>query len=113
MAPREMRRWASTHRRHNDVVVHDRTTGATPALIGDRPSQRDLTTSARRRDTVIASDTNGQPASSGSDLAPHALALDAALEIALTTKPSPADTGVPLRDPETALLHEWLLQLAD
>lgn len=94
-----MRRWASTHRRHNDVVVHDRTTGATPALIGDKPSQRDLTTSARRRDTVIASDTTGRPASSGSDLAPHALALDAALEIALTTNPHVQTPGCPCGTP--------------
>ncbi|WP_229871772.1 hypothetical protein [Streptomyces longisporoflavus] len=36
-------------------VIHAATTGATLALIGEAPSERDLTTSARLRDTVIAS----------------------------------------------------------
>ncbi|MGW5449730.1 hypothetical protein [Streptomyces asiaticus] len=82
------------------------------ALIGDEPSERDLTTSARLRDTVIASVTTDSPAASGSDLASRALALDAALETALTTGPPATGTGVPLRDTETALLCEWLRQLA-
>ncbi|WP_345654964.1 hypothetical protein [Streptomyces tremellae] len=93
-------------------VIHAATTGATLALIGEEPSERDLTTSARLRDTVIASITTGPPASSGSDLASRALALDAALETALTTKPAAADAGLTLRDTETALLREWLQQLA-
>ena len=71
-----------------------------------------MATSARLRDTVIASVTTDSPASSGSDLASRALALDAALETALTTGPPAADAGVPLRDTETALLREWLQQLA-
>ncbi|MEU3098718.1 TetR/AcrR family transcriptional regulator [Streptomyces sp. NPDC006967] len=86
-------------------VIHAATTGATLALIGEEPAERDLTTSARLRDTVIASITTDPPASSGSDLASRALALDAALETSLTT-------GVPLRDTEAALLREWLQQLA-
>ncbi|MCX4617539.1 hypothetical protein [Streptomyces mirabilis] len=73
-----------------------------------QPSERDLTTSARLRDTVIASVSTDPPASSGSDLASRALALDAALETALTTGPPAAGAGVPLRDTETALLREWL-----
>ncbi|GHA65024.1 hypothetical protein GCM10010372_75980 [Streptomyces tauricus] len=86
-------------------VIHAATTGATLALIGEAPAERDLTTSARLRDTVIASLTTDPPASSGSDLASRALALDAALETVFTT-------GVPLRDTEAALLREWLQQLA-
>ncbi|AEW98420.1 transcriptional regulator, TetR family (plasmid) [Streptantibioticus cattleyicolor NRRL 8057 = DSM 46488] len=88
-------------------VIHAATTGATLALIGEEPSVRDLTTSARLRDTVIASVTTDSPAPPGSDLASRALALDAALETALTTGP-----GVPLRDTETALLRDWLQRLA-
>ncbi|WP_416962999.1 hypothetical protein [Streptomyces sp. Agncl-13] len=69
-------------------VIHAATTGATPALIGEESSERDLTTtSARLRDTVIASITTDPPASSGSDLASRALTLDAALQTALTTGP--------------------------
>ncbi|MFG2652494.1 TetR/AcrR family transcriptional regulator [Streptomyces sp. NPDC048436] len=93
-------------------VIHAATTGATLALIGEAPSKRDLATSARLRDTVIASITTDQPASFESDLASRALALDAALETALTTGPPVAGTGVPLRAAETALLREWLQQLA-
>ncbi|MFF0290986.1 TetR/AcrR family transcriptional regulator [Streptomyces sp. NPDC005262] len=92
-------------------VIHAATTGATLALIGEE-SERDLATSARLRDTVIASITTDPPASSGSDLASRALALDAALETGLTTEPPAAGAGVPLRDTETALLREWLQQLA-
>ncbi|MCT9094054.1 TetR/AcrR family transcriptional regulator [Streptomyces sp. ASQP_92] len=35
-------------------VIHATTTGATLALIGEEPSQQNLSTSARLRDTVIA-----------------------------------------------------------
>ncbi|MFF0630754.1 TetR/AcrR family transcriptional regulator [Streptomyces sp. NPDC004296] len=93
-------------------VIHAATTGATLALIGEEPPERDLTTSARLRDTVIASVTTDSPTPSGSDLASRALALDAALEAALTNGPPAAAAGVPLRDTETALLREWLRQLA-
>ncbi|MFF0163613.1 TetR/AcrR family transcriptional regulator [Streptomyces sp. NPDC005263] len=94
-------------------VIHAATTGATLALIGEKSSERDLATSARLRDTVIASVTTDSPASSsGSDLASRALALDAALHTALTTGPPAAGAGVPLRATETALLREWLHQLA-
>jgi AcrR family transcriptional regulator len=94
-------------------VIHAATTGATLALIGEEPAQRDVTTSARLRDTVIASITTDSPAPSGSDLASRALALDAALETALTAEAPAAGSGVVLRDTETALLREWLRQLAD
>lgn len=93
-------------------VIHAATTGAALALIGEEPSQRDLTTSTRLRDTVIASVTTDSPAPSGTDLASRALALDAALQTALAADPPAASAGVPLRDTETALLREWLQQLA-
>lgn len=87
-------------------VIHAATTGATLALIGEQAAQRDLTTSARLRDTVIASVVTDTPAASGSDLASRALALDAALQAAIT------GGSVPLRGAETALLREWLQDLA-
>lgn len=93
-------------------VIHAATTGVTLALIGEKPSKRDLTTSARLRDTVIGSVTTDPPASTGSDLASHALALDAALENAPAAEPPAAGSKVPLRATETALLREWLQQLA-
>ncbi|MEW2219131.1 hypothetical protein AB0939_07410 [Streptomyces sp. NPDC006990] len=89
-------------------IIHAATTGVTLTLIGEEPSQRDLTTSARLRDTVIASVTTDPPVSSGSDLASHALALDAALETAPADGPGAASVAVPLRATETALLCEWL-----
>lgn len=89
-------------------VIHAATTGATLALIGEEPTQRDLTVSARLRDTVLASVTTDSPAPTAPDLASRALALDAAL----TTAPSAANPGLPLRATETALLREWLQQLA-
>ena len=97
-------------------VIHAATTGVTLALIGEDPSGRDLTTSARLRDTVIASVTTDAPAAFGSNLASRALALDAALESMLMAGTdagsSAADAGLPLRDTETALLREWLQRLA-
>jgi hypothetical protein len=57
---------------------------------------------------VLGAGCGGVPARQES----RALALDAALETALTTGPPAAGTGVPLRDTETALLREWLQQLA-
>lgn len=89
-------------------VIHAATTGVTLALIGEEPARRDLATSARLRDTVIGSVTTDAPSLPGSDLASRALALDAAL----TAGHPAAGTGAPLRDTETALLREWLRQLA-
>ncbi|MCX5384189.1 TetR/AcrR family transcriptional regulator [Streptomyces sp. NBC_00083] len=114
---RLLRRAAETGRLRVPVeqatrVIHAATTGATLALIGEAPSERDLTTSARLRDTVIASVTTDPPAPSESDLASRALALDAALENALTSGSPAVGTEVPLRDTETALLRDWLQQLA-
>ncbi|GAA2596350.1 TetR/AcrR family transcriptional regulator [Streptomyces axinellae] len=93
-------------------VIHAATTGVTLALIGEESPERDMAVSARLRDTVIASVTTDPPASPGSDLASRALALDAALQSALTAGRPAAGTGVPLGDAETALLREWLRRLA-
>ncbi|MFJ8098347.1 hypothetical protein [Streptomyces griseofuscus] len=88
--------------------TREESAGATLALIGEEPSGRDLTTSARLRDTVLASVTTDSPTSFGSDLASRALTLDAALESVLAAGSPATGTGVPLRDTETALLREWL-----
>ncbi len=93
-------------------VMHAATTGATLALIGEEPAARDLTTSARLRDTVIASVITDAPAPTGSDLASRALALDAALSAEPAGAGMGTGTGSPLRETETALLREWLLRLA-
>ncbi|MFI1518640.1 hypothetical protein [Kitasatospora cineracea] len=89
-------------------VIHAATTGATLALIGEEPPHRDLTVSARLRDTVLVSVTTDAPAPTAPDLASRALALDAAL----TAEPPTARPGLPLRATETALLREWLQQRA-
>lgn len=87
-------------------VIHAATTGAALALISEATPERGLAASARLRDTVIASVTTGPPASSGSDLASRALALDATLD-------AEGAAGVPLSATETALLRDWLRRLAD
>jgi AcrR family transcriptional regulator len=82
-------------------------TGVTLSLIGVPPEARDPEVSARMRDTLIGSLTAGPPPppDAGPGLAPRALALDAAL--------GAADEGeIPLRPAETALLRDWLRQLA-
>jgi len=61
--------------------------------------------SARMRDTVIDSLTTDPPPATDPGLASRALALDAAL--------ATADRHtLPLRPTETALLRDWLTQLA-
>lgn len=92
--------------------------GATLALIGDpavdgagaddrQLSERQL--SDRMREAVIDAVTtpgaSGSAATTGADLATRAVTLGAALRAT-----PPAD--LPLRPAETALLHEWLEQLA-
>jgi Tetracyclin repressor-like, C-terminal domain len=82
-------------------------TGVTLSLIGAPVQDRDPEISARMRDTLIDSLTTGPPAPPATDpsLASRALALDAAL--------TAADGAIlPLRPPETALLRDWLRQLA-
>ena len=88
-------------------VVYAATMGATLALIGDEAPDRDLSVSTRLRDTVIASiATDPPPVATGADLASRALALDAALA-------AEDSATLPLRDPETALLRDWLRRLAE
>ncbi|MEU1981007.1 TetR/AcrR family transcriptional regulator [Nocardia sp. NPDC019395] len=82
-------------------------TGVTLSLIGAPPEDRDPEVSARMRDTLIDSLAAGHPKPSDVDpgLGPRALALDAALGAA-------DEDELPLRPAETALLREWLNQLA-
>ncbi|MFI9759569.1 TetR/AcrR family transcriptional regulator [Streptomyces sp. NPDC051963] len=80
-------------------------TGVTLSLIGTPEDDRDMEVSARMRDTLIDSLTTDPPPARDSTLASRALALDAAL--AGADRPA-----LPLRPTETALLHDWLHQLA-
>lgn len=80
-------------------------TGATLTLIGQPAEDRDPEISARLRDTLIAALTTDPPPAADAGLAAQALALDAALTAA-------DETALPLRPTETALLHDWLDQLA-
>jgi AcrR family transcriptional regulator len=80
-------------------------TGITLSLIGAPAEDGDPEISARMRDTLIDSLTTGPPPATAPGLASRALALDAALA---------AEDGaaIPLRLTETALLRDWLHQLA-
>jgi AcrR family transcriptional regulator len=81
-------------------------TGVTLSLIGTPESDRDPEVSLRMRDALIDALTTDAGPVPDSTLAARALALDATL--------SGADPAtVPLRPVETALLHDWLQQLAD
>ncbi|SEO87317.1 TetR/AcrR family transcriptional regulator [Amycolatopsis saalfeldensis] len=77
--------------------------GVTLSLVGTAAEDRDPELSPRLRDTVIDSLTTGPAPVADPGLASRALALDAAL--AATDRP-------PLRPAETALLRDWLDQLA-
>ena len=79
-------------------------TGVTLALIAAPAEDRDLEISARMRETLIGSLVTDPPPVQDGGLASRALALDAAL----TT----ADELTGLRPSETALLRDWLQQLA-
>jgi AcrR family transcriptional regulator len=80
-------------------------TGVTLSLIGAPAQDRDPEISARLRDTLIESLTTGPPPDTDPGLASRALALDAALT-------ATDGATLPLRPPETALLRDWLQQLA-
>jgi len=80
-------------------------TGVTLSLIGTAADDRDPEISARMRDTLIASLTTDPPPAADPGLAARALALDAALTAA-------GSAPLPLRPTETALLRDWLHQLA-
>ncbi|WP_308205613.1 TetR/AcrR family transcriptional regulator [Frankia sp. AiPs1] len=80
-------------------------TGVTLSLISTPAEDRDPEISARMRDTLIDSLTTDPAPAADPGLASRALALDAALTAA-------AGHALPLRPTETALLHDWLHQLA-
>jgi AcrR family transcriptional regulator len=80
-------------------------TGVTLSLIGAPAEGRDPEISARMRDTLIGSITTDPPPATDPGLASRALALDAALTAA-------DGAALPLRPAETALLRDWLDQLA-
>jgi AcrR family transcriptional regulator len=79
-------------------------TGVTLSLIATPAPDRDLEISAKMRETVVGSLITDPPPDPDPGLASRALALDAAL--------STADQPLPLRPAETALLRDWLQQLA-
>lgn len=81
-------------------------TGVTLALIG-APAERDPEISPRMRDTLIGSLTTDPPPRTDPGLASRALALDATLAAAAAD-----GVALPLRPTETALLRDWLHQLA-
>ncbi|HEX3956784.1 MAG TPA: TetR/AcrR family transcriptional regulator [Trebonia sp.] len=80
-------------------------TGVTLSLVGAPARNRDPEISARMRDTVIGSLTTDPATATDPGLASRALALDAALAAA-------DRRTLPLRPTETALLRDWLTQLA-
>ncbi|MGH3252251.1 MAG: TetR/AcrR family transcriptional regulator [Trebonia sp.] len=80
-------------------------TGVTLSLIGTPAEDRDPEISARTREALIGSLTTSTPEAADPGLASRALALDAALTAA-------DEATLPLRPPETALLRDWLHQLA-
>lgn len=86
-------------------LLHAAVTGITLSLIGALAEDRDLEISARMRDTLIDSLTTDPPPVTDTGLASRALALDAALTTA-------DGAALPLRPTETALLRDWLHQLA-
>ncbi len=86
-------------------LLHAAVTGVTLSLIGAPAGDREPDVSARMRDTLIGSLTTDPPPAADPGLASRALALDAALTAA-------EGTPLPLRPTETALLRDWLDQLA-
>jgi AcrR family transcriptional regulator len=92
-------------------------TGVTLSIIGAAGAagaagaDRDPEISTRMRESLIASLITDPPADTFADarLASRALALDAAVTTALSAADGP---GLPLRPTETALLRDWLQQLA-
>jgi AcrR family transcriptional regulator len=80
-------------------------TAVTLSLIGVSAEDRDPEISTRMRDTLIDSLTTDPPPARDPGLASRALALDAALTAA-------DGATLPLRPTETALLRDWLNQLA-
>jgi AcrR family transcriptional regulator len=80
-------------------------TGVTLTLIADPAEERDLELSSRMREALISSLITDAAPAPAPGLASRALALDAAL--------TGVDEGaLPLRPTETALLRDWIQQLA-
>ncbi|SNT55589.1 transcriptional regulator, TetR family [Streptosporangium subroseum] len=86
-------------------LLHAAVTGVTLSLIGAPAEDREPEISTRMRDTLIDSLTTDPPPVTDTGLASRALALDAALTAA-------EGAPLPLRPTETALLRDWLHQLA-
>ncbi|MEU9634703.1 TetR/AcrR family transcriptional regulator [Streptomyces tendae] len=80
-------------------------TGVTLSLIGTAESDRDPEVSTRLREALIGALATHTSPAPDSTLASRALALDATLN-------RTAQATLPLRPVETALLHDWLQQLA-
>lgn len=80
-------------------------TGVTLSLLGLPPDARDRSVSTKMRETMVAALTTEPPAAAAPDLASRALALNATLATA-----DPAT--LPFRPTETALLRDWLNELA-
>ncbi|MFG1969601.1 TetR/AcrR family transcriptional regulator [Nonomuraea fuscirosea] len=94
-------------------LLHSGVTGVTLSLIGAPAADRDPEISARMRDTLIGSLTTGPPPVTDPSLAARALALDAALDAAEEAAEGASEgAALPLRPAETALLRDWLNQLA-
>jgi AcrR family transcriptional regulator len=79
-------------------------TGVTLSLIATPAPDRDLEISVRMRETLVGSLITDPPPDQDPGLASRALALDAAL--------ATAEEPIALRPSETALLRDWLQQLA-
>jgi AcrR family transcriptional regulator len=80
-------------------------TGVTLSLIGTPAEDRDPELSVRMRDMLIAFLTADPPSAADPGLASQALALDAAIT-------ATDSATIPPRPAETALLRDWLHQLA-
>ncbi|MCK2221952.1 TetR/AcrR family transcriptional regulator [Actinomadura sp. ATCC 31491] len=88
-------------------LLHAGVTGVTLSLIGAPAEDREPEVSTRMRDALIGSLTTDPPPAADTGLASRALALDAALTTAAVE-----GAPLPLRPTETALLRDWLHQLA-
>ena len=80
-------------------------TGVTLSLISVPAEDRDPEISARMRETLVDSLINDPPPAADPGIASRALALDAALN-------DVDEAALPLRPTESALLRDWLHQLA-
>ncbi|QIS04324.1 TetR family transcriptional regulator [Nocardia brasiliensis] len=85
-------------------LIHATNTGVTLSLIATPSGDRDPELSARTREIILAAVTTGPDSDHrNAALATRALSLEAML----------TDQARPLSAAETALLHEWLLRIAN